>query len=907
MAPGPKKYVTVAKGKANPHEFDGYEGVVQETSHINSPIEEIYFTGNMLSKYEAVTESLKDVINTDGDNEETWEKFDTHFTRFLNMSWATNWDGTKYDIVFYGSMEALLAKHRAESLRAPRASGADALGTMGAFDCWLHGIHVSPKVSWPQGWQGDFRACSDSFLLESAERRYRLERILQRAAAGQTLTSKSKSGRRWYGDFGGLKKPSGKSPLCLSKEGILWEVDGMSSLLIPLLLADVMFAPVHSKLAPPFSPAPDATHIILIAPRATGRAKSVVWLLCTSACDCSLDHFIISLSRRGAVRWDSRQCLHLPAHILGQGSQGTVLGGMSLLPLYEEHRTLIPSKADVLNMSKVHNFGRVAVKIWDKLDSAMVRREVCFLQQSAGHPNISALLGVYAEARKFSVRWLLAMEHCTEGDLFNMIKAKCLSLRLILDIQAGLSSALTHLHCLHIVHRDVKAENVVMQKDRAVLIDFGVAAYRNDKEAMCQSVGSPGYAAPEMIAPIMRCYDELVDVFALGVLSYFMMFRALPFWGATPAETLQMTQGWEVEIPGLKDERWSAIASLVLRMMSKEAKDRPSAMRCFKEFTDLESLVTMGGKSRAVRIAHAALVHYGYVDAPEDCSLEILCGKDARSISEEASPSARAAAPKASLLGGLGRISNPSRRRSRSLPVRVRQRVSKALQSMLCSSEASVSRAPQEPESAHCFSGGVGLLPSGDAEADPPQATGAQKAQAKYTLPGRVVSNSSVAEAAMNQGGCTAVVECSCRSTVIAADTQNDQESKQEHTRVVLDFPLSARSANVPLHEDMGDMLKEDPPSLLVAPPQDQDFESDHPPAEGASLHHPGTHQDAQFSQFHHSTAPGQCAELLSGVRNSDLSVYQRHLSESSDESQDVLPGEADAFEFAPVVSGDLE
>ncbi|CAE7191337.1 unnamed protein product [Symbiodinium microadriaticum] len=91
-----------AKGKANPHEFDGYEGVVQETSHINSPIEEIYFTGNMLSKYEAVTESLKDVINTDGDNEETWEKFDTYFTRFLNMSWATNWDGTKYDIVFFG-------------------------------------------------------------------------------------------------------------------------------------------------------------------------------------------------------------------------------------------------------------------------------------------------------------------------------------------------------------------------------------------------------------------------------------------------------------------------------------------------------------------------------------------------------------------------------------------------------------------------------------------------------------------------------------------------------------------------------------------------------------------------------------------------------------------------------------
>ncbi|CAL1134977.1 unnamed protein product [Cladocopium goreaui] len=102
MAPGPKKIVSLEKGKLQPHEFDKYEGVVLETAHIQTPIEEIYFTGNMLSKYEACTDSLKDIINTDGDNEETWEKFDEHFTKFLNMSWATNWDGMRYDIVFYG-------------------------------------------------------------------------------------------------------------------------------------------------------------------------------------------------------------------------------------------------------------------------------------------------------------------------------------------------------------------------------------------------------------------------------------------------------------------------------------------------------------------------------------------------------------------------------------------------------------------------------------------------------------------------------------------------------------------------------------------------------------------------------------------------------------------------------------
>ncbi|CAE7495063.1 mlkA [Symbiodinium sp. CCMP2456] len=329
-----------------------------------------------------------------------------------------------------------------------------------------------------------------------------------------------------------------------------------------------MFAPVNSNLVFPFSRAPEATHVILIAPRAALQHK--VWLLCTNAgdSDYSLDHLVMNFSRRGAVRWDVRQCHHFSANSCGQGGHGTIFGGVSLLPLYDAHRKLIPLKGDVLNMNKVHNFGRVAVKIWDKLDSGMVRREVDFLQQSAGHPNISALLGIYAEAqrKKSSVVWLLVMEHCTGGDFFDIIKEKYLSIARILDIQAGLASALTHLHRLRIVHRDVKAENVVMHKEHAVLIDFGIAAYLDDQEAMCRPVGSPGYAAPEIIAPTPRLYDELVDVFALGVLSYFMIFRALPFWAGTHEEMLEKTRQCEVEIPELDDDSMRPVVSLVLRM-----------------------------------------------------------------------------------------------------------------------------------------------------------------------------------------------------------------------------------------------------------------------------------------------------------------------------------------------------
>ncbi|CAE8657530.1 unnamed protein product, partial [Polarella glacialis] len=84
------------------YDFERYEGVVEPVPKIKTPIEEVYFTGNMLSKYESCTESLKNIIDTDGDDEDAWDKFEEHFDKFLSMSWMSIWDGTRYDIVFYG-------------------------------------------------------------------------------------------------------------------------------------------------------------------------------------------------------------------------------------------------------------------------------------------------------------------------------------------------------------------------------------------------------------------------------------------------------------------------------------------------------------------------------------------------------------------------------------------------------------------------------------------------------------------------------------------------------------------------------------------------------------------------------------------------------------------------------------
>ncbi|CAE7725453.1 PEPKR2 [Symbiodinium sp. CCMP2592] len=360
-----------------------------------------------------------------------------------------------------------------------------------------------------------------------------------------------------------------------------------------------------------------------------------------------------------------------------------------------------------------------------------------------------------------------------------------------------------------------------------------------------------------------------------------MMFRALPFWGKTQDETLEQTRRGEAEIPELNDERWRAVVSLVLRMMSKEAQDRPSALACFKELTELEPLVTKSGKSRALRIAEAALVHYGYVDAAEDCSLEEFCESAAPEV-EDASPPV--AAPKASLLSGVGRMLTAAKAAVHA--PRVRQMVSKAFRRSAHASEvvSKVSGPENESQSCdgHCLAEAYGLMLGGDAEGA--EVTGVVP-KATDTLPGLVVSN---AEPAKNQGEQDDRDAAECGSTIVAESEKDEkQRGRATSSSIVLDFPGKAA-------EDLDLLLEED----------DLDGASSVlPPTDGAKLPHPPTDQDEASWQSHSAPPPCDCPEVLSGHQQCDLRRFNKHVSESPDESQE----EGDAFEFAPVVSDELE
>lgn len=97
------------------------------------------------------------------------------------------------------------------------------------------------------------------------------------------------------------------------------------------------------------------------------------------------------------------------------------------------------------------------------------------------------------------------------------------------------TSALAHCHAMGIIHRDIKAENVMITKTekRVKLLDFGLS--KNSQIVKDREIcGTPYYMAPEMIKA--EKYDAQIDIWSLGVMLYYLVSGHLPFHQRTQKE-----------------------------------------------------------------------------------------------------------------------------------------------------------------------------------------------------------------------------------------------------------------------------------------------------------------------------------------------------------------------------------
>ncbi|KAL2842953.1 kinase-like domain-containing protein [Aspergillus pseudoustus] len=223
------------------------------------------------------------------------------------------------------------------------------------------------------------------------------------------------------------------------------------------------------------------------------------------------------------------------------------------LGMFEIGKPLGKGKFGRVYLAKERSSGFVcALKVLHKSElqqggvQKQVRREI-EIQSNLRHPNVLRLYGHFQDSKRI----FLILEFAGRGELYKHLrKEHRFPEWKAAQYIAQMTSALKYLHKKHVMHRDIKPENILVGIHGEIKIsDFGwsVHAPNNRRQTMC---GTLDYLPPEMLKPGSQdnFYNEKVDLWSLGVLTYEFLVGEAPFED-TPVMTQRRIARADMSVP----------------------------------------------------------------------------------------------------------------------------------------------------------------------------------------------------------------------------------------------------------------------------------------------------------------------------------------------------------------------
>ena len=202
--------------------------------------------------------------------------------------------------------------------------------------------------------------------------------------------------------------------------------------------------------------------------------------------------------------------------------------------------------------------------------------------QKLSHPNILQIFEIFDDENNYYI----ICENIEGKPLFEyMVNHKSFKEKEACQVMKEILLTVNYLHSLNIIHRDLKPESIVIKKldnddYKIKFVNFSTAIEFTSGKKLTQFVGTHYYVAPEVIS---KNYNELCDIWSCGIILYILICEYPPFQGKNNDEILHNIKFTELKF---NKKEWEKISNsckdLIIKMLSKNPKKRPSADICLK-------------------------------------------------------------------------------------------------------------------------------------------------------------------------------------------------------------------------------------------------------------------------------------------------------------------------------------